>query len=205
MRNLTLYAEKSNEAEGFKDLKTYLSLINENNKYCLEIINNLMSEEHIESPNIVVKNSRVDVVAVVNFIFEELTQSYKHRNFVLKNSAPSIFINTDEVKLLQIINNFTSNAIKFTRHQDEIKIEIREMENNVIIVVDDKGIGIPEALKPFVFNRHGVAGRTGLNGEKSKGIGMSICKNLAMLMKGDIWFESVEGEGSAFYLALPKD
>lgn len=204
MRNLTSHAEKSSTSSDQKDLQTYFSLINENNKYCLEIINNLWSEEHIESTNTVVKKTRVDVVRVINFIFQELTQSFRHRNFVLKNSAPSIIINADEVKLLQIVNNLTSNAIKFTPHQNEIKIEVREMEDDVIIMVSDQGIGIPENLKKYIFDRYGNAGRTGLNGEKSKGLGLSICRNLTTLMNGDIWFESEEGKGSAFYLRLPK-
>lgn len=151
------------------------------------------------------KKTRIDVVRIVNFIFQELTQSFKHRNFVLKNSAPAIIINADEVKLLQIVVNLTSNSIKFTPHQNEIKIEVREMQNDVIIMVSDQGIGIPENLKPYIFDRHGSAGRTGLNGEKSKGLGLAICRNLTALMNGDIWFESEEGKGSAFYLRLPKD
>jgi two-component system, OmpR family, sensor histidine kinase VicK len=203
MRNLTNEAIKSLEGNSNEDVRKYFSLVNENSKYCLEIINDLMRDEHFKSENIFVKTSRVNIVEIIRFIFEELNQSYHHRKFLLQSSAPAIFSMTDEVKLLQIVNNLTSNAIKFSKANTVIQISVDQGENDITVSVKDQGIGIPDKLKPLVFERHSGAGRTGLNGEKSTGVGLSICKNLAQLIDAEIWFESKEGIGSTFFLRLP--
>jgi two-component system, OmpR family, sensor histidine kinase VicK len=204
MRNLTNEAMKSLQETSNEDLKKYFSLVNENSKYCVEIINDLMRDEHFKSENIFVKTSRINVVEIVRFIFEELHQAYKRRKFLLQSSAPAIYTETDEVKLLQIVNNLTSNAVKFSRDNTPILISVDESKEHIVIGVKDHGIGIPERLKPLIFERHSGAGRTGLNGEKSKGIGLSICKNLAHLIDGEIWFESKEGAGATFFIRLPR-
>jgi two-component system sensor histidine kinase VicK len=103
-----------------------------------------------------------------------------------------------------VVNNLTSNAIKFSDAKDPIVISILIQDDNVIVSVADKGIGIPENLKPLIFEKHFGAGRKGLNGERSIGLGLSICKNLTKLLGGEIWFESEEGQGSTFYFRLPQ-
>jgi two-component system, OmpR family, sensor histidine kinase VicK len=205
MRHLTDEAEKSLALSDNENLVTYFSLVKENSKHCIEIIDELMKDEHSESPKIFVKKTRIDLVEKVSFIFHELQVSYPLRSFLFNTSGPSIYINTDEVKLLQVVNNLTSNAIKFTPVKNEISISIEEQDTEVIVSVSDKGIGIPYNLQPFIFDRHGLAGRTGLNGEKSKGLGLSICKSLVGLLGGEMWFVSEEGQGSIFYFRLPKE
>jgi two-component system, OmpR family, sensor histidine kinase VicK len=205
MQHLAGQAEKSLASSDNKNLKTYLSLVSDNTRHCIDIINDLLNEEHLESPQVYVKYSRINVVQVIDFIYQELVQSFRDRDFIFKTPSPGIYINTDEVKLLQVVNNLTSNAVKFTPPGSPISIEIEEKSREVIISVKDHGIGIPLALQPFVFERQSVAGRTGLNGEKSNGMGLSICKNLVQLMGGKIWFESNEGAGSTFYCKLPRE
>jgi two-component system, OmpR family, sensor histidine kinase VicK len=205
MRNLSTEAEKSITNLNTDNLRKYFSLLDENSKYCLQIINDLLRDEHFESEHVFVKTSRVDVVHIVRFIFEELKQSYSKRQFTLTSSSPAVFATVDDVKLLQIVNNLTSNALKFSPERTPIALDVKENEKDVIISVKDQGIGIPESIKPSIFDRHSGAGRTGLSGEKSTGVGLSICRNLARLIGGEIWFESEEGRGSTFYVRLPKE
>jgi two-component system, OmpR family, sensor histidine kinase VicK len=204
MHHLSTEAEKYIENTNDKNLKIYLGLLNDNSSHCLEIIHDLLTNEHEESTGIFVKNSRIDVVKKISIIYEELQQNYRTRKFRFSPSIESLHINTDEVKLLQIVNNLTSNAIKFSRASDPITISVLEGGDKVTVSVKDNGIGIPEALKPMIFESQFGAGRRGLNGERSIGLGLSICKNLTQLLKGKIWFESKEGEGSVFYFSLPK-
>ncbi|HYF68789.1 MAG TPA: ATP-binding protein [Ohtaekwangia sp.] len=204
MHHLSSEAEKYIETTSDKNLKIYLGLLNDNSSHCLEIIHDLLKIEHQLSPGIFVKNSRIDIVKKISIIFDELQQNYRTRNFFFYPSVDSLHITTDEVKLLQIINNLTSNAIKFSHPEDPISITIVDAQDQVTVSVTDSGIGIPKNLEPLVFESQFGAGRTGLNGEKSIGLGLSICKNLAKLLNGTIWFESREGEGSTFYFSLPK-
>ncbi len=204
MQHLTTEAKKYVDETSHKNLEVYLGLLGDNSTYCLEVIYELLKNEHAESPSIAVKNSRIDIVEKISFIYKELAQSYPDRRILFQTSLHSIYINTDEVKLLQVFNNLTSNAIKFSTDENEILIAISDTQHEVVISVKDDGIGIPDKLKPFIFHDQFGAGRRGLNGERSIGIGLSMCKNLVDLMNGRLWFNSEEGTGSTFYLALPK-
>jgi two-component system sensor histidine kinase VicK len=207
---LNLMLHLSGEAEKYIDvsanpaLKKYLNLVNENSKRCIEMIHDLMLREHDRSPDVPIKNARIDIVEKVRFLYDELQESYINRKLFFHATAGSILITTDEVKLLQVVNNLLSNSIKFTLVDQPISIRIQETESSVIVSVQDQGTGIPLDLQPFVFDPNGGAGRTGLNGEKSIGLGLSICKNLTERLDGQLWFESIEGKGSTFYLKLPK-
>jgi two-component system sensor histidine kinase VicK len=203
MQHLSLEAGKYVENTHDKNLKVYLDLLNDNSRHCIEIIHDLLKNEHGESPSISIKNSRVDVIEIASYIYKQLVQSYQNRKFHFMLCKDSLYINTDEVKLLQVINNLTSNAVKFSAPDKVITIEVSENESEVIVSVKDGGIGIPDDLKPFIFQVQFGAGRKGL-GEKSIGLGLSISFNLIQLMKGKIWFESTVGEGSTFYFSLPK-
>lgn len=205
MQHLSVEAERSVALEDFENLKVYLTLLQENNKHCVDIIADLLKKENIETLQISVRASRMDVVAKVRFVYENLVETYKHRNFAYTYSRSEIFLNADEFKLLQVVINLVSNAVKFTEDTKQISINIWEDEKEVICSVADQGIGIPEALQPFVFDRKSIAGRPGLRGEKSIGIGLSVSRRLVELMNGRIWFESRENVGTTFYIALLKD
>ncbi len=114
-------------------------------------------------------------------------------------------INSDAVKFFQIIHNVLSNSIKFTNAKGIIEIEIKENDDFYIISLNDNGIGIPAAMFESIFKDR-VMGRTGLKGEKSKGMGLSISSSVfTKIMGGEIWFESVEDKGTVFYVQLPKE
>jgi two-component system sensor histidine kinase VicK len=81
---------------------------------------------------------------------------------------------------------------------------VEESDFTFTLIVKDDGIGIPDHLQPLVFKKYTPAGRQGLQGEKSIGVGLSIVKNLVSLMKGSIRFESKENKGATFFVTLPK-
>lgn len=205
MHHLSTEAEKHVGGTNDKSLKTYLNLVQENSKHCLKIIDELTKEEYREAPNIVTRKNRLDVVEQVGYIADELKQSYVNRSISFKSTLPSVIISTDEIKLLLIVNNLTSNALKYSRETDPITIGITDDEQEVTISVSDKGIGIPESSKNMIFKRQTGLGRTGLQGEQSFGLGLYISKTLTDLIGGRIWFDSEEGKGSTFYLSIPKE
>lgn len=204
LSNLALKADNLKVTSDQAALETFVALMRDTSQHCIKIIDDLIREEHTESPAIRVKFSRVDIVKSVAYIFEEVRKN-GDRRFVFESNVPVMFVSTDDFKVLQIINNFASNALKFTRDGAQIKLSVRDTPTSVMISMSDTGIGIPMNLQPLVFEKHTPASRTGLNGERSNGLGLSICKHLALLLGGRIWFESTENVGSTFTLELPKD
>ncbi|HMG94121.1 MAG TPA: ATP-binding protein [Chryseolinea sp.] len=205
MQHLSAEAQKSIDAADIKNQKIYFQLLNDNARHGVQIIEDLLKDEHSKAPFVSIKTARVDVVAKTALIYQNLKNSYRDRVFTMNSSNPAIYIRVDEFKLLQVVNNFISNALKFTSDSKEIAFNIKEESNEIIISIADEGIGIPEQLKPYIFEGQGVSGRDGLKGEKSKGLGLFISKKLVEVMQGRIWFESEEGKGSTFYFAVPKN
>lgn len=109
----------------------------------------------------------------------------------------------DQNALQLVVRNVVSNSIKFTRNGDEIEIKAEPNSHNVKIIIRDTGIGIPEEESDKVFSNKAWT-REGTNKEKGTGFGLSLSKEFVERMNGEIWFESTEGEGSTFYIELPK-
>jgi len=205
MKNLSVQAGKSILSDNISSTNIYLDLIEKNSNHCLDVIKDVLREEHIRSETIPpVKNLNVDVVEKVGYIVDNLRAAHPGRDFLFNRPNGALLADVDEIKMLQIVNNFAFNAIKFSSKEKGVTIDIGERQRNVVIKVSDAGIGIPVALQPFIFDRNTIAGRVGLNGEPSFGIGLSISKSLAAVMNGGLEFESKEGVGSTFCLFFPK-
>ena len=96
-----------------------------------------------------------------------------------------------------------SNAIKFTKKQGHVKVHLEKLDKTFLITVADDGIGIPRSLHPILFKKYTKAGREGIEGEESVGLGMWIVKLLTEAHGGTVWFESAVEKGSTFYVEIP--
>jgi two-component system sensor histidine kinase VicK len=193
--------------ESFKDANKLIEMIERTCTRALDLINQYVDRELLESSNIEVKKSRVEIVGRVNSILETLKASDNQldRTFRFETiPGDRIWLEIDDVKLLQVINNLISNAIKFTHDGGTINIKLEETKGSLLVTVQDDGIGIPEELHPFLFDEFTKARRKGLKGEETVGLGLSINKKLIELQGGKIWFESKEGEGTTFFIKIPK-
>jgi signal transduction histidine kinase len=116
----------------------------------------------------------------------------------------SVVARADPEKVTQILVNLLSNAMKFTAAGGHISAECAEVNDTVTLSISDTGSGIaPEKLEtifePFVQLKEGLADREG-----GIGLGLSISRDLARAMKGDLSVESTEGKGTRFTLSLPR-
>lgn len=109
----------------------------------------------------------------------------------------------DEDMLQLVIRNLLNNTIKFTPSFGKISISTAQQEKAVIIAVSDNGPGIPEDQQKEIFSLK-IRSTYGTNNEKGIGLGLVLCKEYIELQHGSIWFESVTGEGTTFYLSLPS-
>lgn len=172
----------------------------------ITLIRNLVNAEFLESAEVDLRKERADLVWEIN----DVIQNYKRsedvllKTFVLTSSAGNIYLEIDSLKFIQVINNLISNAIKFTYDNGIITVDIKDQGDHVLITVSDNGIGIPEHLQLYLFDKFTRARRTGLRGEEPVGLGMSIIKTIVEMHGGRIWFDSRENQGTNFYIALPK-
>jgi len=106
-------------------------------------------------------------------------------------------------KIWRVISNLISNAIKFSPKGAVIYVIVNQKHQGVEICVKDYGIGIPDKLQQQVFNMFTEAKRPGTDGEKSFGLGLSICRQIVEKHSGRIWLKSESNNGSSFYVYLP--
>lgn len=196
--------QKGYSANNYSDVSKLILIMQENTQQCIDIVNDFLREEHFESSLTFVKKTRFDVIDKINIMLEKLREINKDKKFILTTSLKSLIINSDAVKFFQIVHNILSNSIKFTKTNGVIEIDVKEESDTYIIVIKDNGIGIPVSMHEYIFQDR-IKGRTGLKGEKSKGLGLSIANRLTKIMGGEIWFESKENEGAVFCVKLPKE
>lgn len=172
----------------------------------LDLIRDVLKKESLDTAEVEISKERLDVVWETNQVMDIFIKSQQilNKKFVFTHSHENIYAEADSMKLLQIINNLVSNAIKFTKDHGQIRVHLEKLENTVLITVSDNGIGIPKSLQPVLFTKYTKAGRPGIDGEESVGLGMWIVKSLTEAHGGRVWFESEENQGSKFYVEIPK-
>ncbi|WP_196493788.1 ATP-binding sensor histidine kinase [Ornithinibacillus caprae] len=110
-------------------------------------------------------------------------------------------VEVDVGRMEQVMANLVSNAIQHME-QGYIRISLDlKSKKEAIFVVEDQGVGIPEAEQPLIFERSYTKRRRGK--EKGNGLGLAITKEIIQLHQGKIWVESKKGEGAKFYFSLP--
>lgn len=203
--NLLNAVDQVNKGEDSRKIDRYTRAIRENTQHCIEIINSFLEEEHFESERVIVKNNLFDVLVKTRVVLSRLRPFNEDKALKLVCSKEELMMNGDDVKFFQVIHNLLSNAVKFTATGGSITVEIFDLETLCRVKISDNGIGIPEFMQPYMFDRYTRASREGLKGEKSIGMGLYIVKKLTELMHGTLTFESKEHEGTTFILELPKD
>lgn len=204
-QNMIRWMHEAHKEEIPQTLISQLELIQENTQHCLDIVNDFLKEEHLESERIYVKKSRFDLIERIVVTLDKMIITNRDKKFRLLTDIENLSISTDSVKFFQIIHNLVSNAVKFTAHEGQIDIIVEETKSTFIIRVRDNGIGIPAALHDTLFDKRTSARRNGLNSEESTGLGLSIVKRLTELLGGKLWFETEENKGSTFSVEFPKD
>jgi two-component system sensor histidine kinase VicK len=171
----------------------------------IDLIQVLLSKESLESSEVQISRERLDVVWEIDSALEMYIKAQKNiqKQITFTHSHDQIYAELDSMKFVQIINNLVSNAIKFTGENGQINIHLEQLEKSILVTVQDDGIGIPKKMQPVLFKKYTEAGRVGLAGEESVGLGMWIIKSLVDEHKGTIWFETQERIGTTFYVELP--
>jgi len=202
MKNESLSPQKRNK---------YTDIIEENSQALLRLIDDIIDVSKIEANELKIKKE----ACALGELFTELEMTYnnflkrkQNRNlkliFQLPEEAHHDVIFTDPYRLKQILNNLYINALKYTE-TGHIEIGYNIINDNKLrFFVSDTGIGIPNDRIKNIFKRFNYTDEATNTGTAS-GLGLSICKDLALLLGGDINVKSIEGEGSVFFLTLPYD
>jgi len=190
--------------------KDYANTIYKSSKHLLEIINDVLDLSKIESGKTEINTSEFNLVDIIEDIINLLSTSALEKDVELlyrfEKDVPTI-IHSDPFRIHQILTNLIGNAIKFTENGYvylQVTLgEIKDTEASIKFTVSDTGIGMSNDDKKKLFKAFTQADTSITRRFGGTGLGLVISRKLAMLMNGEIGFDSTEGEGSRFWLSVP--
>ncbi|WP_370862048.1 sensor histidine kinase [Parabacteroides faecis] len=196
-----IIAEEEEVELSAEERKEFLGLINSNSELLLKLINDILDLSRIESGKMDFSFKSCNLADLMKNIYHT-HQVLMPAEVKLQIDIPEkpIVIETDALRLTQVITNFINNASKFT-HEGYIRIGYTYdiTEETVDIYVKDTGIGIPKEKQQAVFERFNKLDEFA----QGTGLGLAICQVIIKRFGGEIRLQSEKGKGSCFTIALP--
>lgn len=183
----------------------YLERIRNSQKHLLSIITDLLDYSRIEAGRIDYELEVVDVDSIISSVIPMLdTQSSLKNVTIHVDECPDeLEVSTDRVRAEQIFLNLLSNAVKFTPDGSQVSVACTSDGERAAITVADKGPGVPEEDQLSVFEPFVQIGRSLTSGHKGTGMGLTISRDLARAMGGDITVTNGPDGGARFTCYLP--
>ncbi len=184
----------------------YLNYIHDSSANQLQLVNYLLDWSRLQTGRLNVEPVRLQAQSLLFNSVSSLTGNAIRKNIEIKvEVSDNIFVKADERLITQVLTNLISNSIKFSREGKTIEISAeRYNEDFVEFRIKDEGIGISIENQAKLFRFDKMFSTLGTRGEKGTGLGLPLVKQIIEKHSGQIWFYSVENEGSDFHFTLPS-
>jgi len=190
-----------------KEQKKVLEKTYETNEKVIHLVNDLLNVAEIEEGKYLSKMVLFNIEELVQEIIKDLKEQITEKKISLilekpEEQLPQIMLDVEKMKIA--IKNILDNAIKYTLSKGKVLVSLkRESEKNIIIQIQDTGVGIPFEEQDKIFTKFFRGSNIKKIDTEGTGLGLYIAKNIIEAHKGSIWFESEEGRGTTFYITLP--
>jgi len=182
----------------------YVTDIHVSGLHLLGMINEILELSKIEAKAIKLAISKYNLQTSLNEVCNIVRPLANKKKIKLEKITKDMLeIEADYQKIQQILYNLLSNAIKFTGENGNIEIGYKTENDYVTIFVKDNGVGIDKKYEGKIFGKFVQLNNVYSKKESSTGLGLTITKELVELHNGKIWFESIVGEGTTFFVKLP--
>ena len=170
------------------------------------VIEEILTYARTEVGREVVRRARADIVRLVSDSVDILRPRATHKGIELEADLPegSVWLDTDEGKVRQILINLLGNAVKFT-DQGGVRVELDADASDVEIRISDTGPGIPPEHVDSVFEPFTQVDPSETREKSGTGLGLAVSRRLARLLGGDVTLRTTFGGGSTFMVRLPRD
>ncbi len=175
------------------------------NKRMVNLVDALLNTSRIDMGTFAIETEPVDFIEIADSVLKELHPTIKTKQINVKKSYGKNIpkISADPKLSRMVLQNFLSNAVKYTQDKGEISITIKKRGLDLYIAVADTGYGIPKKQQDKIFSKLFRADNIQDKNVEGTGLGLYIVKSIIDSSGGKIWFESKENKGTTFYITLP--
>lgn len=184
----------------------YLTKLHESSQRMAVLIGDLLRVSSLDLGTYRLEEKEVDVNKLLETVIYDQRKAITHKSISLAvNVGPNVpVIKTDEQLLGIVFQNLLSNSVKYSRNNGKVEVSVIARKRSLLIRVSDNGIGIPAKQQSQIFTKLFRADNAvRYNFSKGTGLGLYIVKAMVGRLGGKIWFDSVENEGSNFYVKIP--
>lgn len=191
----------------------FLKVVSDETDRMIRMINDLLSLSRIDAGTTKLDLEVVNVNELFNYILDRFDMIIKkdddkdhpQKHYTIKRrfTKRDLWVEVDTDKFTQVIDNIMNNAIKYSPDGGTITARLFETNNHVILSIADQGLGIPRKDIPHIFDRFFRVDKARSRKQGGTGLGLAISKEVVNMLGGQIWVDSIEGEGSTFYISLP--
>lgn len=188
------------------DVQEMLDMLYKSSTDELEMLDYLVEWARIKYASDVFSPTKIKLIEYINKVFENLNESASINAINLNHDIePDTSVFADGKMLISIIQNIVSNAIKHTEKGGSVTIAAKSKNDKIIVQVKDTGVGMSKEIMKNLFSPQLKFLSESRKQNKGAGIGLLLVKGLLEKIGGEIWVESIEGEGSSFYFTLPME
>jgi PAS domain S-box-containing protein len=186
--------------------KEFLQIAAQNGERLTRLINDLLDLSRLSSGLTTLNLSRVDATYLVNLAYYNFQKSAQEKGVTLDKRVPEgpVYVTGDDNRLVQVLTNLVSNAVKFTPEGGRITIWIGKDKDRVALGVTDTGMGIAPEEQQKVFEKFFRSKNVAKRKIAGTGLGLPICRAILQAHKSDITVESTPGKGTTFSFRLAE-
>lgn len=199
-----LLQKRARDEEGFdeRNRRAINTLVEQATRLQL-MIDTLLNVSRLEKGQLTIVRRRLDLSALVRRIVDEIQPTLETHVIVLQGAGAPLFIQGDELRLDQVLQNLIRNAIKYSPDAGVVEINVTHDDRRVSLAISDHGIGIPASAQPELFQQFYRAPNAEQQQISGMGIGLFVAREIVQLHGGEITVESEQGKGSTFTVRLP--
>jgi signal transduction histidine kinase len=173
-------------------------------EYLGHLIRDLLSLSRIKAAKEIPKTA-VELPEIINQVFEGLRMRAAEKDLTLEQklpaALPAVYGNADAI--YELFSNLVTNSVKYTPVGGQVELSASNTGDEVLVKVQDNGVGIPAEAMPYIFEEFYRADNVKAEAMEGTGLGLSIVRQILNAHGGRIWVESEQGKGTTFSFALP--
>ncbi|HEK9547570.1 TPA: cell wall metabolism sensor histidine kinase VicK, partial [Streptococcus equi subsp. equi] len=189
-------------------IKVSLDETNRMMRMISDLLNLSRIDNHVTQLSVEMTNFTAFMTSILNrfdLVKNQHTSTGKSYEIVRDYPITSIWLEIDNDKMTQVIENILNNAIKYSPDGGKIIVNMKTTDTQLIISISDEGLGIPKKDLPLIFDRFYRVDKARSRAQGGAGLGLAIAKEIIKQRRGFIWAKSDYGKGSTFTIVLPYE